>query len=395
MRTRHAFSLVEVLIAIVVLALGLLGLAAVFPAVLMQQRKATDTVLGASVQSAIEQTLTQNAVFNKSSNLFPLPDRDSNTLGILPNHQRGWQLLSAIPDLSGGATPWSPPVSPFAMIWDGPWCTVNSTLTSVGLNLDPASGNMSVVGSDAGATTDPLRNHDEPSFLIPLTQRLSPSVRTAGAQPLYVWDFVARRIGSGLVPDISAGGYPQPGLEDDSVQLAVFVRRIDPGIRTPVGRSLSDVLTGMNLPQPTTDRRIPVAEDATTGRPTLDGVGTYSTIKTIGYGLLVPAAPNATPSYDQLAIDPGNTLPTLKLYAQQIGQKFVDDWGVVHTVTDLIRDTTTGAVLGVQISPPVDSTQLDSWSRSVSNFTPQIRFTTQVPVAVFVVTIPVPAPGSN
>jgi len=51
---RRGFSLVEILIAILVLAFGLLGLAAIFPVVVTQQRDAADRMLGPAAASAIE-----------------------------------------------------------------------------------------------------------------------------------------------------------------------------------------------------------------------------------------------------------------------------------------------------------------------------------------------------
>lgn len=54
---RRGFSLVEILIAILVLAFGLLGLAAIFPVVVTQQRDAADEMLGPAAVSAIEAQL--------------------------------------------------------------------------------------------------------------------------------------------------------------------------------------------------------------------------------------------------------------------------------------------------------------------------------------------------
>ena len=53
-KTHRAFTLIEVLIAILILALGLLGLGAVFPVVITQQRNANAVVEGESVASMAE-----------------------------------------------------------------------------------------------------------------------------------------------------------------------------------------------------------------------------------------------------------------------------------------------------------------------------------------------------
>ena len=57
---KRAFSLVEVLIAVLVLALGLLGLGAIFPAVISEQRRSFDSITGESVAKLVEDTLNRN-----------------------------------------------------------------------------------------------------------------------------------------------------------------------------------------------------------------------------------------------------------------------------------------------------------------------------------------------
>ena len=49
---RRAFSLIEGLIAVLVLGVGLLGLAAVFPVVITQQRDAVDVIQGMALRRA-------------------------------------------------------------------------------------------------------------------------------------------------------------------------------------------------------------------------------------------------------------------------------------------------------------------------------------------------------
>ncbi len=57
----RAFSLVEILIAILILGLGLLGLGAVFPAVIAQQRGAVEKTQGAAVAASAAATVSTNS----------------------------------------------------------------------------------------------------------------------------------------------------------------------------------------------------------------------------------------------------------------------------------------------------------------------------------------------
>src|ERR1043165_528481 len=60
------FSLVEVLIAILILALGLLGLGAIIPVIVTQQRNATDRTLGIVAAKQAESYLKSRADFDPS-----------------------------------------------------------------------------------------------------------------------------------------------------------------------------------------------------------------------------------------------------------------------------------------------------------------------------------------
>lgn len=146
---KRGFSLIEVLIAVTVLALGLLGLAAVFPVVVAQQRDASNAAAGEMFVSSIKSYLESNEVLDSPS--------------------RGWAAIN-----------------PYLM-------SITSKREWVMLH----DGDPSVVewNSISG-----------PSITIPLSERLWPassSVRPAG--PRFVWDIAALAPDTTLSPPDDAG----------------------------------------------------------------------------------------------------------------------------------------------------------------------------------------------
>ena len=67
----RAFTLLEVLIGVLVLALALLALAAVFPVVVRTQRIARDTVVGTGVLNAAETMLRNHELVRDNSKGLP------------------------------------------------------------------------------------------------------------------------------------------------------------------------------------------------------------------------------------------------------------------------------------------------------------------------------------
>src|SRR5690606_17226744 len=81
---KRAFSLVEVLIAILVLGLGMLGLGAVFPAVISEQRRSFDSISGESVARQVEALLR-----DKENGLVDLAPLRSPEFGTIDNAAPG------------------------------------------------------------------------------------------------------------------------------------------------------------------------------------------------------------------------------------------------------------------------------------------------------------------
>ncbi|MBI1189739.1 MAG: hypothetical protein GC200_03545 [Tepidisphaera sp.] len=347
-----AFSLIEVLIAVVVLSLGLLGLAAVFPTVLTQQRTANDGTLGASLARSAEDYLVGSALDTPSPRLDASGNPIDLTQGTYATDRRGWDVLIADTMFSQNEE-WIVPGT-------GSLFTIDSQTGDVTIGTG---------GSLIGQTVK-----------VPIADRLYPKPYSGlGSTPRMVWDFaVRRRIGSDFARLATGNGGGRTPSAFDSLQVAVFVRRIDSGIRTIGSTTLADVLTGTNLSDPM-QRRVPVAQDRD-GRPLNDGVGlggsgplNYSMVQKISYEL----GSYGPDGYSRIVFSSGSLL---RNYANQVGQKFVDQFGVVHTVTALEIDPMNQTqVVGVYLAPPVaaDINQLQHTSDGLS-----MLFTPQIPVAV-------------
>ncbi|MGD9790760.1 MAG: prepilin-type N-terminal cleavage/methylation domain-containing protein [Phycisphaerales bacterium] len=373
---RRAFTLIEVLISVVVLSLGLLGVAAIFPFVLKQQQKATDSVQGVTVARSAADQLTGNVSMTSPDYGVDLTE---------PAQRRGWRTLTA------DAT-WSP---------QGEW-TIPQFVSSFrdldgigGLGIEPRTGNMF-----GGRPSSPSANPDltyTGFFSMPLSERLWPRPGVAnigavsgeakpdGIDPVYVWDFVARRVQSGYSNPVTPSLDPNdaPRYSDDTVQIAVFVRRLDSGIRARVGTIKQTIFSGA---------AVPVGADPATGIPSYDGLGDRST-------------PPGRPSYSvpqlaayavQTGFDPSRRLlaiatatPEMQRYVSQIGQKLVDDDGFVYTVEKIddeiaarVRAVPTNAVL-VQVSPAMPA----KLRNGQAVYSGTVVFTPQVPAAVEVRTV--------
>ncbi len=319
---RRGFSLIEILIAVVVLSLGLLGLGMVFPVVVRQQRQAQDSIQGLSAARSAAEYL-----------------------------QARERLVDVL--LQVGAE-WYKSDGHDGSLYNGDWLTESSNLGG-GLAFDthPTSGLFTVGPSST-------------QQFIGLHDRLAPAPFTGSGGPQFVWD-IALRV---------------PGPRQ--VQVAIFTRRIDPGIRLPTATSggikrytLSHVLTGEpNVPA--INRRVPVAVDRN-GRATLTGLNDRGTNEN-AYALartILPADPQQSDPLNLLRLDDADL--ALLAQARQPGQKLVDNAGVVHTVSRAADDTTDGVIL----ERPLTDLQRDD----IVDGRVQFLMTPQVPAAVEVITL--------
>jgi prepilin-type N-terminal cleavage/methylation domain-containing protein len=372
----RGFTLIEVLIGILVLALGLLGIGAIIPVVVREQRIAADVTQGRSVLNDVRAAMLQLNDLRPDEPLPTYPDAYG---------RNAWDTW--IRDVN-----WSGPVGdPEEFLWQ-PWPGDDTTGT--------------ITFTDPIAPPPPQTT---PEFRLTLADRLWPSkssqvisILPPGSDPFrpqFVWDVVGRRVEYGdQYARVRGTGSPDYDLyagKQDVLQVAVFVRRVDPGVRLPrransQNVTLLDVLTGSS-------------------RCTIDEVRMAVAFDDGTRQLVQNAGPNA-PTYGRyappliLTVDANDTLQErdvirldvsaaqdLKDYrlAAQAGQKIVDNLGNVYTVVGYDENDPAGPADGeLFVTPPVPSwVQPPSSGNTSPRRLRQIVFTPQIPVAVEVVTI--------
>lgn len=373
-QNQRGFTLLEVLIAVVVLAFGLLGVVAVFPAVIDVQRRAQDAVLGGSLAASAEAYVNASVLDSETLDWHEWEDQFDRRFPareVLTNSREVGSMSVIRVDESNDTVE-------LDFLWD--------------LLLVEADGTLVIGGGEAaepyrlasGGT--PESNQALPTISFPVGDRLLPD-EASGDAPRYVWDVLARRvdigIGTALQPDRSRVEVPFSRLRELPVELMVVVRPIDRGIRVPVGLALRDTLRGYRLAVgtggslerdalPDRDRRFPVSAfdvDAASSRP-----GSGLDDNRVQYSIPVPVPRGRQLSADfteskgsrlDLSRDIGierrlqgaqYTLPSARRALAQVGQLFVSDGGLVHRVTRVFESDGGGAPSIIEVSPPLSPT---------------------------------------
>lgn len=288
-RAVAAFTLIEILIAMFILAFGLLGLVAVFAVVTREQQIAVDRaqgISGGNSMTAMLSALDTNSAINGAPNDFiawqALRDDEEQGLGDPDNFGSGQWFVPR----SNHATP--------------------------------------------GFTRVGLPDSNEGFDLSPIS-RLYPA--DAGAPPAYVWDIALHRV----PPDPKN---PSVSSASDALRAAVFIRRIDPRIRVPEGLTVNQALlsgTGQN-------GRVAVAVDED-GIPTLDGRGLYAEPVVARHDQHANSDARVF-EFRDLQENPINRRTLFNIDTEQPegralyqrGQLLVDNLGQVFRVVELIED---------------------------------------------------------
>lgn len=351
---RRGFSLIEVLIAVLVLALGLLGLAAVFPVVIAQQRDAVDRTRGAIVAETVQRMLTD------AENLVSFE-------GLRRDYLFSMQSGNAS-DVCRTGMDLSPEYMTF--LWEPTWQWVASGsghwTQQPQVNYERYGDLLVGFGRTYTLECNDLPSQAEQQYVVPVTGRLFPQPYS-GEEPQYVWDIVPRRV--------RLGGN-KTGLE-----MAVFIRRIDPRIAVPRGFTLSDVLTRTRLPA--NQQRLPLGVDVD-GRPTgtgapANGSGTYSMPQ------VMPVFVRSTEPNTLVLSGTATALQRQRWSAQVAvpGQIVVDNLGHVLNVVKVPE--LTGSELKIEVDRRYPTSQADYVAgadpRGVK--VEQIVYTPQKPVRVF------------
>ncbi len=301
----RAFTLIEVLLGVLILGLGLLGLASVFPLVVKQQRAAQDVVLGVAAAGGAEAVLRGHSVLNE------------------PAGTRGWvplskELHAAARGNTGFRSLWTDVLEP-----QNDKLRIYGSFSTPGTKLGEA-GSFRLLG--AGSTGNP-------EVVIYTSDRLLP--QGPGVTPQYVWD---------AVPILASPALSVNAPESAPLRVAVFIRRIDPGIRVGANTTLAEVISS--------GAAVAVAVD-NDGLPTFSGQGTYAVpivaepltasqrygINTAPYTVIEFKAPR----------------PAVLVALRQVGQQIVDTEGNVYTVVAIpdekgVNYTSDRAVV---IAPPL------------------------------------------
>lgn len=355
---RGGFTLIEVLIGVLVLAIGLLGLGGMISVVVRQQVTVVESRRCESARRSVE------LFFDAASSVIDWEQLRQDYYMSMVGQEPGCDAVYCVPP-----APLPNPPTPEYGRWEVEWAWtgrdpqyVSNYRTWATVHVGGGVGRrcFCLVPNPINPNQCDVCQNDRPPVELTLGRsasvlnvgtRLVPQA-FSGATPEFVWDFYPRRRPIAATEDYRSA----------PIEVAVFLRRIDPGIRLAPGQTLDQVLTSTG-----SDRLLPVAVDAS-GIPTRNGRGTYAHARSMRITVALPPAGQMQTRVD-MAGD-----ATLQYLAGQPGQKLVDVLGLVQTVVD--RDPQSAQTLIIE--PGYDRNQ----ASQVNNT--EVLFTPQIPCAVFV-----------
>ncbi len=403
---KRAFTLLEILISVVVLAIGLVGVVAIFPAVIDLQRRAQDTVIGQNAASSAEAQLVGTFVENPSLNWLDWESAYSENDLTQINRFPVFEILGKDVGISvrDARVPVGASDYTYDFLWDVRWEWERQENDDA-FDVLESTGDLVLGG---GTAYEAIHDNDKtlPTLTLALGDRLMPDA-ASGADPRYVYDMVVRRVdaGIGFVPRGDSGNrtyekrVPAARLDELPLQIAVFVRRIDRNIRVPVGVSIREAITGVNDDPDDTgsvasgNRRLPLAVSENDFCKIIQN-GKFSN-SDHRYSTPVAALlrdttilrsddnnENVWDLFDPASlrhVGNGTNANSAAERLTQVGQLFVDNTGVVRKVTAIVQKEIDGASRNVLAVTPAFSTDSTDVYR-------QIVFTPQVPVDIRVLT---------
>jgi prepilin-type N-terminal cleavage/methylation domain-containing protein len=351
-RERGGFTLIEVLIGVIVLGLGLLGLASIFPAVVVQQRQAADAVQGDSTAKSVEALIRASPSFNAPFTGAMDRVRINNAFSVVePTGRTGWEIGTGDASENGVITL---DRTTGALFVEAP------EPGRVTLDLqNVVQGVQQIQAQDEIEVTQVSRLYPPPKFRTEAVAALS----TKSDGPQFVWDIAVRR-------DKGTSGSRDP-LSSDALQVAIFVRRIDASLRG----ALDTVYETAGV--------VAVAEGRG-GAPSLNGRGTYSPIRRAQVTVYDP--PVGETARNVVTFEDGSVEgmddDVVLAWLGRVGQKFVGPQGQLWTVL-AVREDNNQTLLTLDQA-------IEDRAQDQGGTTVDILFTLQPPASVRVMTLAAP-----
>ena len=163
----HGFSLIEILIAIIILALGLLGIGSVFPVVIREQKQSQDRIFATLAEANVRAVLRGFDELNKPIEYLPPVDQVDVDFPAVTARITGWAVLkedwnyryaianNPFPNLSPELL--NPPVFNFSPEgqWETFWGTWNESTAPTAANTYERTGRIVFVDQDGDVPADP------------------------------------------------------------------------------------------------------------------------------------------------------------------------------------------------------------------------------------------------